>query len=120
MLEILEQKDTADYTTLLEEISADAPVHVVESMSEDQVTGYAVFSYHPDAVTLYRCEAGKDMVLFDGIVRSVLFKAAMRGINRAVFQFEHPWLVSLRFAQPDANVCEDINALLSCCGDGCK
>ena len=115
MLEIHEQTDLSAYQAQIQALEADVPVHVAEAIVNGGVGGYALFSYAPEAVTLYACEAGEDFRLVEGIVRSVFFKAMMRGIGAARFDFEHPWLQTLHFCAPGESVCPDLEPILNGC-----
>ncbi len=83
MLEIHEIPDISKYNLILEGLPADkSKLRVVEAFGRAKmVTGFAVFSYEEDCVNIYRCEYGDDIDLCDGILRSILFKASMKGID---------------------------------------
>lgn len=114
MLEILERADLSGYPLPAE--ADPASLHLVEAMEGDTVAGYAIFSYTPETVTVYQCKA-KALALLDGLARTVLFKAAMRGIPSGQFLDPDPRLLQLRLTD-ETGRCGDIDAVLNGCA-GC-
>lgn len=89
MLEIHQKKDISGYEGYLRKINANAnDILIVEAFDKKNVIGFCIFSYEKDCVNLYQIEYGDDKYLFDGIVRAVLFKASMIGIDKAKYYFE--------------------------------
>lgn len=82
MLEIHEIKDLTPYSALLQVILSDNP-HVIEAMDKGRCAGTAVFDYTEDTVRLLDIRCPEDLYLFDGIVRTVLFKGALLGLEKA-------------------------------------
>ena len=116
MLEILEAKDLTPYAAYE---TPRVSLHVVESMAAGVCNGFAVFSYEADRVTVYACDAKGDLALYDGIIRTVLFKAMLRGIDRAEYLCATEQLQKLHLCDPDTNVCSCIAELMNGCA-GCK
>lgn len=86
MLEIKECKDILRYSDIINDLLDDyALVSVAEAYDGERVSGFGVYSYEKDAVVIHRVEYGDDLYLADGIVRTILFKAMMNGIDRGVF-----------------------------------
>lgn len=115
MLEILEQRDHTGYT--LPEISVSEELCIVEAMENDSVAGYAVFTYTPECVRVYECRA-ESLELFDGIARTALFKAALKGICRGEFLCKDDRLQKLKLTDENG-ICADIDAILNGC-QGCR
>lgn len=115
MLEILEQRDHTRYT--LPAVSDEEELCIIEAMEAGCVAGYAVFTYAPGCVRVYQC-AADSLELFDGVARTVLFKAALRGIHRGEFLCTDPRLQTLRLTD-DSGICADIDRLLGGC-QGCR
>ena len=82
MLEIHEIKDFTNYTALLEGISSDAP-HVIEAIENDICVGNAVYDYLDDCVRLLSLRCIEDLYLLDGIVRTVMLKGSLAGLEYA-------------------------------------
>lgn len=121
MLQIIKRKDADGYERILANLGLNAyDTDISESISDDEVTGYAIYKILPDAVHFYAVDAGDDLVLYDGIVRSVLFLAAMRGIERAHFMLDdNSVMATLGFVTVDSNVLEPISSVLGSCS-GCN
>ena len=121
MLRILETNDISNYSAILEKLSIPeyADFHISEAKENDGVKGYIIYSYSPEQVTIYDIDDGHDYNYCDGLVRSVLFKAELKGIEKAIFLVENPemWkrLALLRFVQNDKNVIENISDIMENC-----
>lgn len=116
MLEILEAKDLTPYAAYER---PGVTLHAVESMTAGTCSGFAVFSYGTDTVTVYACDAGGDLALYDGIARTVLFKAMLRGIDRAEYLCDLTQVKKLHLCDPDSNFCSSIAELMNGCA-GCR
>lgn len=81
MLEIRELQDTEKYSEVFKRLGGKSDEYrVVESFGHDhEVNGYAVYSLSPEAVIIHEADFGKDILLGDGILRAVLFKACLKG-----------------------------------------
>lgn len=86
MLRILEAKDVSTYETLLSGLPQG--VHVSEAVENDGVKGFIAYAYEPEQVVIYAVNDGQDYNYCDGLVRSVLFKAELKGIERAEFRID--------------------------------
>ena len=66
---------------------------------------------------------GGDLMLCDGLVRSVLFKSCLKAIDKAVFELpdEHKYepLRKLRFISGESRTAENIDSFLNGC-ENCK
>lgn len=90
MLEIHQRKDTQEYSGYLKNCNLDnKDALVIEAFDKGKVTGFCIFTYGDDCVNLYYVEYGEDVYLFDGLIRTVLFKASLKGIDKAVYFFEN-------------------------------
>ncbi len=115
MLEILEAKDLTPYAKYE---TPGVTLHAVESMTAGGCSGFAVFSYGTDTVTVYACDAKGDLALYDGIARTVLFKAMLRGIDRANYLCDTTQLKQLHLCDTPSNTCSSIAELMNGCA-GC-
>lgn len=120
MLKILEQTNHEPYREVLDAISTEFPLYLTEALDGDRVTGYIVYAYEPGAVAIHAVSDGGDLYLCDGLVRSVLFKALLRGIDRAVFCLKDDGMMKkmrkLRFVKNDGNTLDNIAEIM----DNCK
>ncbi len=120
MLKILEQTNHEPYRALLDTICSKYPLYLTEAMDGEQVTGYIVYAYEPDAVAVHAVDDGGDLMLCDGLVRSVLFKGLLRGLNKGVFRLQNTAMLdkmrTLRFVNNEQNVLENIAEIM----DNCK
>lgn len=121
MLRILEKTDLSGYQTLVEGLTLPpyTDLHISEATAPDGVKGYIAYSYAPEEVTVWDVRDGGDLNYLDGLVRSVLFKAELKGIERAVFQVNDTTIRErlriLRFVKNDENVLENIADIMDSC-----
>lgn len=120
MLKILEQTNLEPYREIMDGIQSEHQLYLTEAMEGEQVTGYIVYAYEPEQVAVYAVDDGGDLYLCDGLVRSVLFKGLLRGLNRAVFRLTDVGMMekmrTLRFVKNDENSLENIAGIM----DNCK
>lgn len=93
---------------------------IVEAFEKGKVIGFGIFAYDGIEVLLYDVESYGDTYLFDGIVRAIIFKAAMKGIDIARFHLKDLSIViQLGFLKSGENIIPSINEVLNnCCN--CK
>ena len=86
MLEIHQLNDLSKYSSVLETLPQNNVYEAVEAYDTGgNVTGYAIYSYTDESVCIYCCEYNNnDILLCDGILRTVLFKACLKGIDRGI------------------------------------
>lgn len=122
MLEIQEKFDTAGY----EELSAAAAgrkLHITEAMDGGRAVGFIAYSYEGDHTVVYDYDDMGDLMLCDGLVRSVMFKSVLKGIEVMIFEigdkskFEN--LKKLRFLTGDGNICENLDGFMNAC-ESCR
>ncbi len=120
MLQILKREDKSLY---LPQISAlgfnECDVSISEAVDGGETLGYAIYKLTPECLEILKISPQNDLVLFDGIVRSILFLAVLKGVERAEFK-----LGSLAEAQKlgfikNNNVLEPISQIFGGC-EGCK
>ncbi len=120
MLKILEQTNHEPYREVMDSIQTEYPLFLTEALEGEQVTGYIVYAYEPEAVVIHAIDDGGDLCLCDGLVRSVLFKGLLRGLNRTVFLLTDTAMMqrirSLRFVRNDEKLLENIADIM----DNCK
>lgn len=119
MLSILEATDLSAYAETLSKLELPAGYHVSEVREKDAVTGYIVYAYEPEQVVIYALDDGHDYNNCDGLVRSVLFKAELRGLERAAFRITDAGMLerlrTLRFIQNDENTLDPIADIMESC-----
>ena len=81
MLEIHEKKNTDGYENIIQNIDCQY-LHIVESINGD-----SVYSVDENGVTIYDFDSS-DMNVTDGIIRTILFKAMLSGINECIFEIK--------------------------------
>lgn len=88
MLQIIKKDGVDGYESVLQELGiADNPnVRISEAVSGDNVDGYGIYEITPESVLVYAVSDGGDLMLGDGILRSVLFLGALAGIEKAEFR----------------------------------
>ncbi len=119
MLAIVETQDFSAYTDILAALTLPEGFHLTEAKEEDGVKGYIIYAYEPEQVVIYALQDGHDLNCCDGLVRSVLFKAELRGIGRAAFRVQDMAMLErlrmLRFIQNDENVLHSIADIMESC-----
>lgn len=120
MLEIQEKFDKAGYEELTEKADN---LHITEAMEQGRATGYIAYAYEADRTIVYDYDDNGDIMLCDGLVRSVMFKSVLKGIETMIFdvpdrkKFDN--LKKLCFLSGDSNVCENLNGFMNACSS-CK
>ena len=125
MLTILEQKDFSRYAEEISSISgiSGQALHVSELTEPDGVKGHILYAYEPQQVVIFALDDGGDLNYCDGLVRSVLFKAELKGLERADFRIQDPKMRArlelLHFVKNDENILESISDIMDSC-KSCK
>ena len=122
MLRIVKREDNNGYESILASLDLCnvSDIMISEAVSENGVDGYVIYEISDDSITVYDVNSSGDIMLLDGLVRSALFLAAMRGIETAVFTTaDRSDLIKLRFISAESNVLEPISEMLSGC-EHCK
>ena len=115
MLEIRENLSPENYDIKGENI------HITEAFENNRVTGYIAYSYEIDRTTVYGIDDGGDIMLCDGLVRSVIFKSTLKNIGTLVFDTQDcsENLRRLKFLTGDSRIIENIDRFMNGCAD-CK
>lgn len=117
MLEIKNTFDTNKYLNEFERLNIDPDFTlVVESFDKEKVNGYGFYHLENDAVVIDYINDGDDILLFDGIARSILFKALLSGITKAGFSdVQIDKFIKLGFVQNNYKTMDSIEDFLSKC-----
>ncbi len=119
MLEIREKNSSEGYEELAG-LAGENKLHIAESYEKDRVSGYIAYAYGKDKTMIFNYSSGGDLDLCDGLVRSVLFKSILKGIDKAVFMLtdkqKYENLIRLRFITADDNTMHNLNEFMN----GCK
>lgn len=122
MLEIRENFSPVGYEEIIS-LAGGKAVHVTEAFDGSEKTGYIIYFYEKDKTVVLACCDGGDMMLCDGLVRSVMFKSCMKGIDSVVFELKdesgYESLRRLKFISGDSNVSENIDRFMNGC-QNCK
>ncbi|MBR1822702.1 MAG: hypothetical protein IJ779_00565 [Ruminococcus sp.] len=120
MLEIQEKFSTEGYEALAER-AGDVQLHITEALDGGRVTGYIAYAYGNDKTTVYGFDDGGDLLLCDGLVRSVMFKSVLKGIEHMLFETDKGFenLVKLRFLKEGSKMCSDLSGFMDSC-KSCK
>lgn len=120
MLEIRECFDTSGYESVTAGAGANN-VHITEAVNGDEKLGYIAYAYEADRTVVYGYDDGGDLMLCDGLVRSVMFKSVLKGIETMVFDMPdengYENLRKLRFLGQNTNICGDLNSFMNGCGN---
>lgn len=95
--------------------------HITEAFDGERVIGYIAYSYERDRTVVHGMDDGGDIMLCDGLVRSVIFKSCLKAIDTLVFGspdcLEN--LRRLKFITGDSFIVENIDRFMNGCKD-CK
>ncbi len=119
MLEIQEKFSTEGYESVAD-ASKGSMLHITEAFDKGNVIGFIAYSYEGDRTIVYDYSDGGDLFLCDGLVRSVMFKSCLKGINTVTFTLsdanKYKNLRKLRFISADSDTAENIDNFMN----GCK
>ncbi|MBO4523150.1 MAG: hypothetical protein J5723_00530 [Ruminococcus sp.] len=122
MLEIQERFDTVGYEKL-KEVAGSAVLHITEAIDRESVIGFIAYSYGAEKTVVYDYDDGGDLMLCDGLVRSVMLKSVLKGIKHMLFELDDSAkfddLKKLRFVNGDSRQCSDLDSFMNGC-QSCK
>lgn len=122
MLEIQEKFDSNGYESILA-LTDNNNIHITEAKDGDEVIGFIAYAYTAKQTIVYGYDDGNDLMLCDGLVRSVMLKSALKGIETISFEplekEKLSSLVKLKFLAEGSSICENIDGFLNAC-DYCK
>lgn len=122
MLEIRENFSPVGYEDIISSAGGKA-VHVTEAFDGGEKNGYIVYSYEKEKTVVYSYNDGGDIMLCDGLVRSVMFKSCMKGIENVVFELNdesgYENLRRLKFISVDSKISVNIDRFMNGC-QNCK
>lgn len=121
MLEIQEKFSVEGYEELAERAN-DPDLHITEALDKGEVIGYIAYSYRTESTVIYDYDDGGELMLCDGLVRSVLFKTCLKGIGRVEIECPEEKLLPLerlRFIPHGSRLIEDPDSFMNGC-QNCK
>lgn len=87
MLQILKQENKHSYLKKLHELGLDPEkICISEAIDGNMVTGFGIYELAADRIIIHSIEPLADLLLFDGIARSVMFLAVLKGIEKAEYR----------------------------------
>ncbi len=117
MLEIHERTDTNGYEKAIATIQNEN-IHIVESMNGSEVNGYGIYSFDENGLRIYDFSSS-ELEITDGIIRTILFKGMLGGLNRCDFSVrdseKNAKLIKLGFIEKNDGSIEDIGVFMSQC-----
>ncbi|MCM1132685.1 MAG: hypothetical protein NC340_04360 [Ruminococcus flavefaciens] len=118
MLEIQEKFDTTGYEAVVKRAGTHI-LHITEAMEQGRAVGFIAYSYQAESVVVYDYDDNGDLMLCDGLVRSVMFKSVLKGIETMIFDIEnadrYENLRKLRFISENGNICENLDGFMNAC-----
>lgn len=122
MLEIQEKFSTDGYEAVVEAANG-AMLHITEALDKGEVIGYIAYSYEGDRTVVYDYDDGGELILCDGLVRSVMFKSCLKGIETLTFILpvadKYKNLRRLKFIPSDGDTAKNIDSFMNGC-ENCK
>ncbi len=126
MLEILQTKNKENYRNNIKKLGLDFDTtFVVDATDGGSSVGFGIYHFGIDeeynpTVEVDFVQDNSDIMLFDGIIRSILFLAMMKGIDKARFNIsQNDKLIKLGFVQNNYNCLDCITKFMSKC-KSCK
>lgn len=122
MLEILERFDNKGYEHITEEADGNIP-HITEAMDRGKAIGFIAYAYEANKTIVYDYDDGGDLMLCDGLVRSVMFKSVLKAIEVMEFRLSEKEkftnLVRLKFLAEGETICENLDSFMNGC-ENCR
>lgn len=122
MLEIRENFSAEGYEEIIR-TAGQRSVHITEAFEKNEKTGFIAYCYDTDKTSVLAIDDGGDLMLCDGLVRSVMFKSTLKGINCLVFELVgedgYKNLERLKFLTDNSRICGDIDRFMNGCAN-CK
>ena len=122
MLEIQEKFDISGYGEIKDRAGI-KNLHVTEALNGEEITGFIAYAYDSDRTFVYDYDDGGDIMLCDGLVRSVMFKSVLKGIETLEFALDdsekYKNLIKLKFLAENENICGNLNSFMNGC-ENCK
>lgn len=121
MLQIIKKDGVEGYEKILEklDLSGNTEISISEAVDGEKVDGYGIYELRPDCITIYMISDNGDLMLADGIIRSILFLAALKGVEKAVFEKGSEKAPNRLGILKDGTVLEPISDIFGGC-EGCK
>lgn len=126
MLEILQAKNKEKYRDKITQLNLDFDTSfAVEAADEGNSLGYGIYHFDIDddynpLVEIDYIYDNSDILLLDGIIRSILFLAMMRQVDKAKFSLtQTDEIAKLGFVQNNYNYLDSIAKFMSKC-KSCK
>lgn len=122
MLEIRENFSPSGYENIIS-LAGGKTVHITEAFDGSEKLGYIAYSYENQKTLVYGLDDGGDIMLCDGLVRSVMFKSCMKGIESVAFELpdesSYENLRRLKFISGDSRISGNIDRFMNGC-QNCK
>lgn len=122
MLEIQEKFGTDGYENIVSKTGG-TEIHITEALDRNEVIGYITYAYTNGKTIVYGFDDGGDLMLCDGLVRSVMFKSVLKGIEHMLFEIEEEKYFEnfrkLKFLKDDSRMCSDLSSFMNSC-QSCK
>ena len=124
MLEIKETENTEKYPEIAERAEKDV-LHITEALDRGNVIGFIAYSYDymHERTVVYDYDDSGDIMLCDGLVRSVMLKSVMKNIDSIIFDIpdteKYDSLRKLKFLSGQDRQCNDLNSFMNAC-EHCK
>lgn len=121
MLEIIKQDNKESYLEIIADLGlSPESVSVSEAKDGQTVTGYGIYEFFDDRIVIHKISPESDLVLFDGIARSVMFLSVLKGIECAEFgELTLKNARLLRYIKESQNILEPISTIFNGC-ENCR
>ncbi|MDE5937080.1 MAG: hypothetical protein K2G83_06720 [Ruminococcus sp.] len=122
MLEIQENFDTSGYESVVA-LAGINNLHITEAIEKNQTVGFIAYAYETERTVVYDYNDNGDLMLCDGLVRSVMFKSVLKGIETIAFEIpdkdKFKNLKKLHFISGNSNICGNLDSFMNAC-ESCK
>lgn len=122
MLEIQEKFSTEGYEAVADAAKG-KQLHITEALDNGTVIGFIAYSYDDDVTVVYDYDDGGELLLCDGLVRSVMFKSCLKGIQVMTFRLpaadKYKSLRRLKFIPEGSDTAENLDGFMNGC-ENCR
>lgn len=119
MLQILQAKDINIYKDTIEKLNLNEnTIDIAEAVDDDKINGFGIYHFNIKERTLIidYIDAKGDILLYDGLVRSILFIGMMKNIDKAKFKNDDfDTLEKLGFIKNKCKYIDSINDFMNKC-----
>ncbi len=117
MLEIHQRTDFSGYESSVGGIKTDDEIKIIEAFEDGKVIGYCIYTLNSEYAEVFDIGYGGNLIICDGILRTVMLKAMMTGADRIVYSTDDTAVEKLKLCDSGKR---ELGSIMSVMGCGCK